>query len=67
MVSCFAVDNYLFVSGLELKMNPSDEPPESHVNGQTSQISQPPASATSRAKPRPKKGLRRVLLLLKII
>ena len=36
-------------------MNPSDEAPESHVNGQTSQV-RPSSSATVKAKPRPKKG-----------
>ena len=36
-------------------MNPSEEAPESHVNGQTSQV-RPPSSATVKAKPKPKKG-----------
>jgi hypothetical protein len=41
-------------------MNPTDEAPESHVNGQTNQI-RPQSSATPKTKPRPKKGINRVM------
>ncbi len=41
-------------------MNPTDEAPESHVNGQTNQI-RPQSSATPKAKPRPKKGINKVM------
>jgi hypothetical protein len=42
-------------------MNPTDEAPESHVNGQTNQI-RPQSSATPKAKPRPKKGINKVMM-----